>query len=165
MIISFIKKLLSFINYTVITLTIFIVSFFIILEIYCVSSDKQYMKSEKFDSTVWKEDGIYQASMLYDLKNNYLRVGMPIQAVKDLLGEDFTIRKYRRWCYKGDCLNYECGTIGTFIHDNYELIICPDSSGEKVHHYKIFRITPWGQFFDGGKNIYPEYPSYIQYNY
>lgn len=161
---NILKKVTKITLYMSLSLIIMLLLFLVFIECYGRILDARDMASEKFNSKAFKNEDIKRVKMIDDLTKNYLYKGMKISQVKGLLGEKYLfIREYNNRSFKGKCFNYYLGMLGGFMHDSYRLIICPDSSGQYLDHFKVLRITPWNNYFDGGKDIYPEYPPHINY--
>jgi hypothetical protein len=144
-------------------ISIFILLFLItILVIKGSISDHIDMRSEKFNSVLFKNEDINRATMVYDLIENYLHKGMKISQVEELLGKNYIIREYNSKSYKRNCFYYDLGLLGVYVYSEYKLIICPDKANNFLESYKILWMTAWNEYFDGGKNIYFDpSPSFI----
>lgn len=114
------------------------------------SSVPTLLGGNSFKEKEWKAYDGFRAYKYKDLRENYLKEGMPISEVKELLGETWHRYKYDISTYKNICLNYHLGDIeagGT--RSTYYLIICPDKTGKYVESIKL--VGGFYGMFDKGQ--------------
>ena len=89
-----------------------------------------------FDKKIWSEapninQGIdcIRGEMYTDLKNNYLKKGISITEVKDLLGNT----EYSKYSNYTNCLDYELGMCSRLRVDYDSMLVCFDDK-DKVDY-------------------------------
>lgn len=104
---------------------------------------------EEFTIEGWRDPYKSKINMYDDLEKRYLKKGMKISELKELLGETNTTRVYKSFWGEEICMQYHLGGVMFFYTASFDLIVCPDKSGLYVKSYKLLRS---GQ--DDGKPVY-----------
>jgi hypothetical protein len=108
-----------------------------------------HTKAQKeFTIEGWKNSR-NKLSMYNDLEKRYLKKGMKISELKELLGGTNTTRVYKSFWGEEICMQYNLGGVMFFYTASFDLIVCPDKRGLYVKSYKLLRS---GQ--DDGETIY-----------
>jgi len=80
------------------------------------------LASRKFAKELWHEK-FTKAYYAYDLVDNYLKPGMSMAQVEELLGEPDFLRIYATPEGEIRCYDYMLGMLGNF-HEDFELLVC-----------------------------------------
>lgn len=112
------------------------------------NSASDVLSSQKFEQEKWSSPYSIKVEMYQDLRDNYLKIGMPINEVKNLIGETRLRHKYTVQSDQIICLKYDLGMMG-YLHTPYDLIICPDKTGECLDSIKL--IGGWYGLWDKGQ--------------
>ena len=97
-----------------------------------------YLAKDHFSKERWERLWLFRASMYTDLHEHYLKIGMPISEMKELIGDTKFRRKYVISSGQVICLDYDLGRIEAGgMSSEYDMIICPDKTGQYLESVKL----------------------------
>jgi len=154
-----IAKILSIIAGIIVTL---VIGAFAVFYIWGINLQNEVYNQSKFDKEIWlqaekdynpsadiynHENNCVRGKMWSDLKKNYLKKGMSLKEVVDLLGPTNKKRVYETKKGERVCLQYYLGECGLITGATALLVICFDIKTSLTNY---FALTGRG---DSGKEI------------
>lgn len=104
---------------------------------------------EIFTVEGWRDNRSSRIDMYNDLEKRYLKKGIKISELKELLGETNTTRIYKSFWGEEICMQYHLGGVTFFFTTSFDLIVCPDKNEIYVKSYNLLENDN-----DDGKSVY-----------